>query len=363
MPMRNKKKTVLATLAIVTLFSLWQWLKPYPSRMTLTEQEHNVVDSLLTNPTPRCIGRYLVDLPEDFNSPTGAVYINKKEIEFTRLYLPAFEQRIRLREEELRKKKPFDAVDLPFLKNVYPLSNGMKGVIFETNSGNVAPDVFREFEAHIYSNGVAFKTELSAMNPDSARYQKERESDPDYYKNNIQEKLNELNQLLTRLHGRQENEIPQEKGICFPNGFISGASGVAYEIEDVRFSYRSKINSKLYLDFSTNNYIQEETTMLERSSTISSGLLDIQATTLMKGRRESNKLAAEEWLVVGNGEDPRSGHTFALKVNEKTGSPQTPMLSMELNHGPLPDEALSQNAVITVWQKITETLRVRPGAI
>ncbi|WP_145551314.1 T6SS immunity protein Tli4 family protein [Yersinia intermedia] len=361
--MRNKKKMVLVSLAIVVVFSLWQWLKPYPPQVTLTEQEHNVVDNLLANPTPRCIGRYLVDLPEDFNIPIGTVYINKKEIEFKRLYLPAFEQHIRLREEELRNEKPLDTVDAPFLKNIYPLPNGMKGVIFETNSSNVAPDVFRKLEVHIYSNGVAFKTELSVKNPDSARYQKERDNDPDYYKNNTQEKLNELNKLLTRLHGRQENEIPTEKGFCFPNGFISGVSGVNDEMEDVRFSYRSKINPLLYIEFSTDNYLHEETSMLERSSTISSGLLNIQTTTLMKGRREINKLAAEEWLVVGNGEDSRSGHTFVLNVNEKIGSPQTPMFSIELNHGPLPDETLSQDAVVAFWQKITETLRVRPGAI
>lgn len=361
--MRNKKKMVLVSLAIVVVFSLWQWLKPYPPQITLTEQEHNVVDNLLANPTPRCIGRYLVDLPEDFNTPIGTVYINKKEIESHRLYLPAFEQRIRLREEDLRKIKPLHTEDTPFLKNVYPLPNGMKGIIFETNSSRGSPDAFRNLEAHIYTNGVAFKTIIETVNPDGERYEKNRKKMPELYHNDVAIKLAELNKLLTRLHGRQENEIPTEKGFCFPNGFISGVSGVNDEMEDVRFSYRSKINPLLYIEFSTDNYLHEETSMLERSSTISSGLLNIQTTTLMKGRREINKLAAEEWLVVGNGEDSRSGHTFVLNVNEKIGSPQTPMFSIELNHGPLPDETLSQDAVVAFWQKITETLRVRPGAI
>ncbi|MFC0229144.1 T6SS immunity protein Tli4 family protein [Serratia aquatilis] len=361
--MTNRKKIVSALLALLAVWGLWQWLKPYPPHITLTEQEHHVVDNLLVNATPRCIGRYLIDLPENFNSPIGTVYINKNEIEFQRLYLPAFEQRIRLREDELQKTKTIHAEDGPYLKNIYPLPNGMKGVIFETNFSEIAPDSARKLEAHIYSNGVAFKTEIDARNPDATRYQKERERNPSYYKNNVQVKLNELINLLIRLHGRQENEIPKDKGLCFPNGFISGAPGVANEMEDVTFSYQSKINPRLYLDLSTDNFIQEDTSMLERSSSIVNELLNYQMSTLMKGKREINKLAAEEWLTVGNGEDANSGHTFVLNVNEKTGSSQTPGFTIELKHGPLPDEALSQNELIAFWQKITKTLRVRPGAI
>ncbi|MFC0228691.1 T6SS immunity protein Tli4 family protein, partial [Serratia aquatilis] len=183
---------------------------------------------------------------------------------------------------------------------------------------------------------------------------------PDVYRSDTSIKLAELRNLLTRLHGRQENEIPKDKGLCFPNGFISGNTN---EMEKVLFSYRAKISSRLYLVFSSNNYIQEDTSMLERSSTISNALLNNKINTLMKGKREINKLAVEEWLTVGNGEDVSSGHTFVLNVNEKTGSSQTPSLSIELKHGPLPDKELSQNELIAFWQQITSTLRLRPGAI
>ncbi|MFC0229145.1 T6SS immunity protein Tli4 family protein [Serratia aquatilis] len=361
--MRNKNKIGTLLLVIVIAAGLWQWLKPYPPHITLTEQEHHVVDNLLANATPRCIGRYLIDLPENFNSPIGTVYINKNEIEFQRLYLPAFEQRIRLREDELRKTKTIHAEDGPYLKNIYPLPNGIKGVIFETNSSEGAPDAFRSLEAHIYSNGVAFKTSIDTINSDGERYKEDRAKMPDVYRSDTSIKLAELRNLLTRLHGRQENEIPKDKGLCFPNGFISGASGAANEMEDVAFFYRSKVNPKIYFVFSTDNFIQEDTSMLERSFSISNALLNNQATTLMKGKREINKLAAEEWLVVGNGENANHEHFFTLKVNEKTGSSQTPIFSIVLKHGPLPDKELSQNELIAFWQKITKTLRVRPGAI
>jgi hypothetical protein len=356
----NKKKIIIVLIVLVAAFGLWQWLKPYPSKITLTKQENKVVDNLLINLTSRCIGRYQIDLPESLSSPNGLVFINKQKIETKRTYLPAFEQRIRLREAELRQTQPISQENAPFLKNIYPLPNGMKGVVFERNDSAMAPDWGRKLEAYLYNNGVSFKTTLDVKNPDAARYQKERDQQPEYYRNNVSQKLVELTDLLSRLRGRQENEIPTGQGACIPDGFIAGP---AKGQEEISFNYQSKINSRIYLNFSTNNYLKENTSMLERSGEIESGLSEVGGKTLNKGRRDINKLAAEEWLVVGNGEDAASGHNFQINVNEKRGSPETPFFSLELNHGPLPDEALSDNEAIVLWQKLTSTLRMRPGAI
>ncbi|OWF79663.1 hypothetical protein B4900_09570 [Yersinia rohdei] len=354
-----KKKIVLLVLTIMVAFGFWQWLKPYSPQITLTEQEHKVVDDLLVNLTPRCIGHYLVDLPENFSVPMGTVFINKKEIETQRMYLPAFEQRIRLRENELRKAQPISGEDAPFLKQIYPLPNGMKGVIFERTSSAVAPDAFRSLEGYIYNNGVAFKTIIEAVNADSMRYGKKREQYPEVYINNAQGKRAELIDLLSRLNGMQENDTPKGAGLCIPNGFISGST----KGEEVNFSYQSTTNPRLYLDFESNNFLQEDASMLERSSSINNSFAENKIKTLMKGHRIINTLAAEEWLMVGNGDDVTSGHVFTLNVNEKSGSSATPYIRMELSHGPLPDEALSENEIIVFWQQITSTLRLRPDAI
>lgn len=357
----NKNKLALTLLSVAVLYSLWLWLKPYPSKLALTEQEHIVVENLLTNLTPRCIGRYIIDLPDSFVLPDASlVQINKQNVETKRMYLPAFEQRIRLREQELRNKRTISAEDAPFLKQVYPLPDGMQGIIFEHNSSDVSPDVFRHLEAHVYNNGVAFKTIIEAVNPDSERYEKERQSDPDFYRNDVSQKLAELKNLLNRLQGRKENEIPHTTGLCIPDGFIAGNM---FGDEDVGLSYESAVNPRLNINFSTNNFIQEERSLLERSAEIKIGLLLSKTHTLMKGSRKINNLMAEEWLSSGTGEDAASGHVFRLLVNEKTGSDKTPFLSVGISHGPLPDEALSENEVIAFWQKITSTLRFRPGAI
>lgn len=346
-------------LAIIIFLGLWQWFNPYPKQIELTQQENKVVDKLLVDPIPRCFGRFLIDLPDGFSFQTGAVFINKQKVEVQRMYLPAFEQRIRLREDELRKTKPISAEDAPLLKNIYILPNGMKGIVFERTSSPVAPDAFRNLEAHIYNNGVAFKTIVETVNPDSKRYQKDREIEPELYRNNVKDKLNELNGFLSRLHGRKETSVPEGKGFCIPDGFISG---VSQGDEEVTLSYRSTKNPRLYITLSSDNFLQEKTSMLERSSSISADLTNAGGRTLGKGERKINQLATEEWLMVGIGKDASSGHVFTLNVNEKTGSSATPYVRIELNHGPLPDDTLSENEVIVLWQKITETLRLRPGA-
>lgn len=358
--MIGKKKLGVLLLFSVFIWGTWQWLKPYPPQITLSEQEHKVVETLLINSTPRCIGRYLVDLPENFSSLRGMVILNKQKVETQRLYSPAFEQRIRLREEELRKTQPVSVEDAPFLKRVYPLPNGMKGVIFERTSSPGTPDAFRSLEGHIYNNGVAFKTVIEAINPDSPRYDKDKEQYPELYINDVQGKLMELTALLSRLHGRQENEVPEGAGLCIPNGFITGKSQGE---EEIILPYSSTINPRLYLTISSDNYLQEKTTMLERGNSISSGISRARGRTLGKGERNINQLVAEEWLAVGNGADASSGHIFVLHVNEKSGSSATPYLKIEVNHGPLPDDALSENEVIAFWREITATLRVRPNAI
>ncbi|TBL90011.1 T6SS immunity protein Tli4 family protein [Hafnia alvei] len=358
--MCNKKKAVYMLLIIVAIFALWQWLKPYPPQVTLTEQEHKVVETLLANSTPRCVGRYLIDLPESISSPIGTVYINKQEIESNRLYLPAFEQRIRLREEELRKTQPVSVENVPYLKRIYPLPHGMKGIIFERASSPGGPDAFRSLEGHVYSNGVAFTTVIEAINPDSPRYDKDKKQYPELYINDVQKKLVELTSLLSKLHGRLEGEVPEGAGLCIPNGFIAGSSRGN---EEIMFSYRSTVNPRLYLTISSDNYLQEKTSMLERSSSISSEISRSGGRTLRKGERDINQLAAEEWLAVGKGSDASDGHIFVFHVNETRGSSATSFVRVELNHGPLPDEALSENEAIAFWQQVTSTLRTQPNAI
>ena len=108
----------------------------------LPAKEKKVTEALLANPRPVCVGRYMFDLPEQFSQGGSSVIINDKRIEAQPMPLPAFEQRIRLREQEIAAKKTVDEIDGPYLKGVHKLPNGMEGIIFERNSSEIAPGLF-----------------------------------------------------------------------------------------------------------------------------------------------------------------------------------------------------------------------------
>ncbi|MDK9355728.1 T6SS immunity protein Tli4 family protein [Lelliottia wanjuensis] len=306
--------------------------------------------------TSRCIGRYLIDMPDDFKQTDGIVMIDGKQIESQKMYLPAFEQKISLREKELREIKPVNVDDGPFLKKTYPLQGGMIGVIFERTSSEISPDAFRNLEGYVYNNGVAFKIIVDAVNADGDRYNNQRNKDPDVYYNDISSKVSNLNNFLGRLHGRIESEVPTGKGFCIPHGFISGDGS---EKEEVRFSYQSHDHPNLYFNIESDNFLREDSSMLERGGEIYSFLTKNKIKTISKGDRNINGMNAEEWLSVGNGLEVTSGHNFILNLHEKSGSQQTPFLRLNLIHGPLTDDNLPQGSVINLWQVITDTVRIR----
>ena len=358
--MHTKKNLSVMLLIVITIATVLFWPKsPVPTEQ-LTANERKVMDEKMGNYTPRCIGRYLIDLPEDFVFKGGLTMINDKQIETQRMYLPAFEQRIRLREKELQELKPIHTINSPFLKKIYKLPAGMNGVIFEYASSEIAPDAFRNLEGHVYDNGVAFKLIIDAVNADGERYAEERNNEPDVYYNNVDRKVHSMISFLGRLQGREADVIPKSKGLCIPNGIIEGTSD---EKEEVSFSYQSSANSNVYVNIETNNFLQEDHSMLERSSDISSVLSREKMRTIMKGYKKINGLEAEEWLTVGLGDDVLSGHNFILNINEKHGDYKSPFLRVNMMHGPLPDQHLSEKEIHYLWQKIIETTRIRSNAI
>ena len=286
--------------------------------------------------------------------------------------LPAFEQRIRLREQEIAAKKTVDEIDGPYLKGVHKLPNGMEGIIFERNSSEIAPGLFRELEAHYYHNGIAFKTKVEAEDTDT-------ENDPvmlERYPTNITAKLSELHNLLGRLRGVKEGDpLPEGPALCFNHGYLVGDSravtGSEYGKEQIRMVFWQENLPRLIIRFTTNNYLQTDTTLLERMSGASMAKLLLRfgakVKTLHKGSRTIKDTYAEE-LLVYNGSDPdEKEYNYLMYINEQSGSNKTPLLEVEIKYGPIgkgtePDE-LTEKQLRAIWYQLTDSIRIRPGAI
>ncbi|WP_332600465.1 T6SS immunity protein Tli4 family protein [Citrobacter sp.] len=360
----KKKKLVIISLVTVMGISVWDYYisVPAPFHTKLAIEEKIKVDALLHNMKTRCVGRYLVDFPASYMpSKKGIFTVNESEITTTRMYPPSFEQRIRLREQELKIKKTVDKTDTPYLKNIYKLPDGLDGIIFERVEGESVPDAFRTLEAHVYSNGVAIKIELAAKNGLDKRYDDYRKTSPNNYKNNVPEKLAELNDLLLRIQGRAEDEIPNKAGNCIKDAFVLDNKK---DHESIDMLYESDNDSQIRFSISTNNFIQENDSLLERSGGIISNLLSVNGYVLRKGTRKINGLDTEELLAKGKYSDGNDNdrYDFIMLTNEKTAGINNPVFSLELLNKEWEHSPYNQDEIVSFWDAISQTFRVRPGA-
>ncbi|MCQ8228108.1 T6SS immunity protein Tli4 family protein [Pantoea trifolii] len=362
--MKIKKKTIA-----LLLFSIgsvgWYGYNWLPPRVNLSSEEHKNVTHFLKGMTTRCIGRFLIDMPEKFISPSDSsiAYVNKSPVKYKRIYRPAFEQKIKLREAELAATKTMRTLDMPYLKGVYPLPDGMHGVIFERNESYQILDSSRILEAHIYTNGVAVEITMKARNGTSSRYDEDRKDIPEIYGNTVPNKIIELTDLLKRVTGKQSDEIPVEPGFCLPELFIKDVN--ENQKERYGFVYKASEYPALDFDFDSDNYSASEDSLLERSEMMERNIKKAEGYTIANGRRDLNGLYAEQWLAEGLLSDTygEKALRFAININEKTASPLTPMLSLTfLQQGLEGEGRLTQVEAVTIWQKITETIRIRPNA-
>ncbi|EOW6619747.1 T6SS immunity protein Tli4 family protein [Cronobacter dublinensis] len=347
---------------VITVGTIACWYpRPYPPKETLTSQQEANVQAIVKEMQTRCVGRYLIDLPASYAIVENSLErINDMTVTTTRMYLPAFEQRIHLRELELQATKTISADEMPYLKNIHPVPNGLSGVIFERNETPGSYDAFRILEAHIYSKGVAIKIEVNTKNGTAARYDADRVNAPNSFKNTVPETLSKLNDLLTRIEGRGEEEIPIVRGSCIQNAFIND-NGKDKEEIDVLF--KSSDGSQLRYGISTDNFTREKDSLLERSNDIVANLLSINGSVLRKGARKVNQLDIEELLAAGHySSNGNKRYDFILITNETTSNFKSPVFSLELLNNEWEPSPYNQHEIVSFWDAISKTLRVRPGA-
>lgn len=360
-------KMVTATLLVLGVGIIrWYGYSWWSPRVNLTSEERKNVIHFLQEGTTRCIGRYLIDLPETFiiKPDDVLVFIDGSQLVYKRIYRPAFENKIRLREAELSATKTLKPVDMPYLKEVYSLPDGMEGVIFERNESTQIVDASRILEAHLYTNGVAVEITIEADNGLSSRYDEERKQTPEIYGNTVPNKLVEITDLLRRISGKQENEIPNESGFCLPELFIK--DGITKPNEEISANYISQKYPEVRFFFDSDNYSDSDDSLLERSAMMERNIKRAEGNTIASGPRNINGLYAEQWLAKGLLSDTygEKALRFVININEKTASPKHPMLSLTfLQQGLEGEGRLTEAEAVSIWQQITDTIRIRPNAI
>ncbi|MBW8249431.1 T6SS immunity protein Tli4 family protein [Enterobacter mori] len=367
--MKKDTSPLIATLTLLLLaagYYIHNYVTFVHAPPALTDMEKRMVNTLFATTKSQCVGRYVVEVPASFeNTLTDRVQINEIRISSKRLYRPAFEQRIRLREQKLKNSATVDPVDEPFLKQIYKLRDN--AVIFDRNRNESVAGFGRILEGHLYVDGVAFILTSEIRDVSDPKYRKDR---IDYLNGGMKEhqlntkpqKLAELQDLMSRLSGRRDEDIPSAPGTCIPQGFIRDGNGKPKE--DITFVYPH--NPVFSLSVSTNTYLGDPASMLERSDEIQPYLTRINAKTLRKSKTEIAGFEADEWLNTAPSEkspgNPSGQLLFNVIANEKVVDFRHPIIDVTLSNHTLPPPAYSDAELVEIWDRIIRSFRVRDNA-
>ena len=342
-----------------------------PEFPKMTPEETQRIDALTARVTPRCVGRYLIDLPEDFVlNPIHGVVLEGVEISIKPMTRDYFDIELKDRREVLMKERIMGE-NTPSLTAAMPLSDGSGYVFNRSRTG--ADATIRALELLAWRDGYLVLIQINATDMSL-------DTDPmvgDTRRTDIQEKLDHLLKIYSRVRGRADHEVPEEPGVCFANGFLQGEPT---EQEQVDLNYHLKTAEDVYFTFHSRSDLVEHDTLLERRAQIEKGIKERNGATLRKGKRESHGVKFEEWLMSLESEQYPGlmFHDMTLEANSTTSNAATPLLIIDLDSGvrhPGPPLTLEQAAVekplakatfgaaetIALWDKATATLRMRPA--
>ena len=371
-----KRKVIIFAVLFALGFGVYQYFRPYnPSPQTLTSSQQVTMNKINAEMKPYCVGRYMLDLPSSFTAYNDAAPLDnniwaavisrpedmyKTYLATKKMYHPGFVQLIALREKALQNSKTIDAQDMPFLKKVWPLPTGMDGVIFERNENGGAADAMRILEGYIYSNGVVIKFQKQTVNDSASRYERQRNGDP--IQNYVTSDVSQMQSLMTRISGRDNDFIPTKPGSCITHAFIA-TDPTARDQEDINIGLISSTFNNIRVALSTDNFTREENTMLDRMGEITSNISRSRGGIERKGAFSVNGLQAQEFLATGLQEDnDESRYNFEMYINEMTASYKTPSFILTLDNQRMPPTSYSKEEIIAFWDTISRSVRVRPGA-
>ena len=370
-----KKKAIIVAALIVAGYGLYQYFRPYnPSPQTLTPSQQVAMNKINAEMKPYCVGRYMLDLPSSFTAYNDsapldeniwAAVISRPEDMYKtylvtkKMYRPGFVQLIALREKVLQNSKTIDAQDMPFLKKVWPLPDGMDGVIFERNENESVADAMRILEGYLYTNGVVIKLQKQTVNDSSPVYNQQRNGDP--IQNYVARDVSQMQSLMARISGRDNDVIPTKPGSCITHAFIA-TDPTAREREDINIGLISNTFDNIRVVVSNDNFTREENTVLDRMGEIKSNISRSRGGIERKGAFSVNGLQAQEFLATGLQEDndePR--YQFEMYINEMTASYKAPGFMLTLDNQRMPPTSYSKEEIIAFWDEISRSVRLRPG--
>ena len=343
-----------------------------PESPPMNEQEAQRVKQFTAQMSPRCVGRYIVDMPKAFvlNERSWAE-VDGVKISIAPLTRRLFDLTFASRKETLEKAiLPGKNKNRPHLRAVLPIPNADAGAIFDRSaSPSSGGRLSRTLELLSWRDGYRIDASIDATDTTFPEYA--NESIAKQLTTDVDERLADLLKVYSRLRGRALGEVPSQPGLCIANGFVAGP---ATDTEAVQTAFHLEGTPDVYFNLFTQTEVQESTSMLDRSGQMESKMAGAGAKTIRKGERKIHDRIYEEWLVRGPTVDRVPGHAFTLQGNEKDASADRPMLELKLYNGfripaaertleeraqmvELTKASLSEAEAAAIWDSVTATLR------
>lgn len=306
-----------------------------------------------------CVGRMLIDLPEEARVELYPARIHGFGISTMEESAAAFADRLAAREAEIEAKPDrFGGnKNMESAKEV-TTDSGLSGKIFvhsryltkgTANKGLEIEHYISEgvaLEGHVHGDGISFDITTDDYDPD---------------------RMNNLPKLITKLVANRTGRIPTEPGFCIDRAYFRDPL-TADQLEQVRMSAKLPSRPDIAINFDTFAGTKPpEHGLLARNAASHARAplaINLRFTNLRAAPRTIGGLKGDELLerVVEDNFAIIYGFQWeALGTEDNVFDPELEltMVTGRSKEGPIPS-SLSQPAALDLWDTISSSIRIRP---
>ncbi|KQQ86343.1 hypothetical protein ASF77_20375 [Massilia sp. Leaf139] len=311
--------------------------------------------------TTVCIGRFLIDLPEETRYELTQPRIDGFDI--SSFDEPEADFQVRLGQREARLRAAPDqsggSKNLVSVKEV-KTENGIVGKIFVhsrvvkegTQANGLQLERYRDesvaVEALVHGQGMSFDVSAERYDPDQ---------------------VDNLNQLVAKLVPNPDNQAPTEPGFCVHRAWFRDPLPADQGEQVMMFAgLPSHPDMRLMLIMGA-GLKPEEQSLLARSAAVDARLSAFDRTRVSNLRaapRTIGGVAGDELVTRYAEKNDAIVYSFWWEVNGTVDNVSIPRLSFTMEtgkstNGPVPS-SLSQDAAMALWDRISSSIRLRPAA-
>lgn len=307
-----------------------------------------------------CVGRFLIDMPEEAQVDLGRASVGGFDISAFDESADDFQARLAQREAEIKGKpdRLGGEKNLELVKEV-KTENGLVGKIFvhsrTVNEGTAGNGLENE---HFRYEGIAVEALVHGEGVSI-------DLGSDFY---FPERIEDLYRLVTQLVPNPRNQVPAESGFCLNHVYIRDPLKADQGEQITMFANlpsHPDIDFLLILAAGINPHgeglLKRGTASEERLSMVDK----MRVTRLRAEPREIRGLSGEELVRRVVEENDAQVYTFRWEVSGTKDDVFTPHLVFSMttgqsNSGPVPT-SMSEDAALGLWDKISSSIRVRPA--